>query len=110
MASSEEFVKYIADQLSDAGMITYKKMFGEYGLYCNGKYFACVSDDQFFVKVTDKGRKVLINPEMAPPYEGAKPSFLITKIDDKELLCNLAIATCDDLPAPKPKKRGKMEI
>ena len=40
MASKPEFVEYIADQLSDAGSITYRKMFGEYGLYCDGKIFA----------------------------------------------------------------------
>ena len=104
MASSEDFVKYVAEQLSDAGTITYKKMFGEYGLYLDGKFFACVCDNQFFVKITNKGRGLLQNPEMAPPYEGAKPSFLITDLDDKNFLCNLAIATCEDLPAPKPKK------
>lgn len=37
MASKPEFVEFVADQLRDAGIITYRKMFGEYGLYCNGK-------------------------------------------------------------------------
>ncbi|MEG6520836.1 TfoX/Sxy family protein [Desulfotomaculum sp. 1211_IL3151] len=105
MASSEEFTKYVAEQLSGAGTITYKKMFGEYGLYCNGKFFASVCDNQLFVKITDKGREVLRNPEMASPYEGAKPSFLITELEDKELLCRLATATCKALPEPRPKKR-----
>ena len=40
MASSLEFVQYAADQLSDAGTISYRKMFGEYGLYCDGKFLA----------------------------------------------------------------------
>ena len=42
MASSPELVQYIADQLSPCGTITFKKMFGEYGLYLNGKMFASV--------------------------------------------------------------------
>ena len=37
MASSPELVQYIADQLSPCGTITFKKMFGEYGLYLNEK-------------------------------------------------------------------------
>ena len=37
MASKIEFVEFMADQMREAGAITYKKMFGEYGLYCNGK-------------------------------------------------------------------------
>ena len=49
MASRLEYVQYVAEQLSGAGEITYKKMFGEYGLYCDGKIFANVSDDQLFV-------------------------------------------------------------
>lgn len=107
MASSEEFVTYVAEQLADAGTIIYKKMFGEYGIYCDGTFFACVCDNQFFVKITDEGQKILQNPETAPPYEGAKPSFLITELDDKELLCKLAITTCESLSKSKPKKRGK---
>ena len=43
MASSPEFVQYVADQLSAAGIITYRKMFGEYALYCNGKIFALLT-------------------------------------------------------------------
>ena len=52
MASKPEFVEYIADQLSDAGSITYRKMFGEYGLYCDGKIFALICEDELFIKVT----------------------------------------------------------
>ena len=34
MASSLEYVQYVAAQLSGAGAISYKKLFGEYGLWC----------------------------------------------------------------------------
>ena len=37
MASNPDLVQYIADQMACAGEITFKKMFGEYGLYCNEK-------------------------------------------------------------------------
>lgn len=111
MASSEDFVKHMVELLADAGVITYKKMFGEYGVYCDGKYFACICDNQFFIKVTDAGQKIVRNPEMAPPYSGAKPCFLISELDDKELLCQLTDATCKALPETKPKskKRQKQE-
>ena len=49
MSSSQEFVQYAADQCSGAGRITYRKMFGEYGMYCDGKIFALICDDQFFI-------------------------------------------------------------
>ena len=42
MACSSDFVQYIADQCGGAGEITLKKMFGEYGIYCNGKIFGLI--------------------------------------------------------------------
>ena len=54
MGSSLNFVEFVADQMEGAGEITYKMMFGEYGLYCEGKIVALVCDDQFFVKPTTK--------------------------------------------------------
>ena len=58
MASKIEFVEFIAEQLRQAGTITYRKMFGEYGVYCNGKIFAVICDNQLFIKITEAGRKV----------------------------------------------------
>ena len=55
MASHQDFVDYVAEQLREAGTIRSRKMFGEYGLYCDGVFFAVICDDQFFVKVTPAG-------------------------------------------------------
>lgn len=38
MASHQDFVDYVAEQLRAAGMIRSRKMFGEYGLYCDGVF------------------------------------------------------------------------
>ena len=37
VASSLDFVEYVCKQIEHAGTITYKKMFGDYGIYCNEK-------------------------------------------------------------------------
>lgn len=58
MASKIEFVEFIAEQLGHAGTITYRKMFGEYGIYCNGKIFGVICDDQLYIKITEAGRKI----------------------------------------------------
>lgn len=50
MASNIEFVEYVCDQLRGAGEISHKKMFGEYGIYMDGKFIAAVCDDQFLSK------------------------------------------------------------
>lgn len=110
MASSEEFVKYAADQMSGAGCITYRKMFGEYGIYCDGKIVGVICDDQLFLKITEGGRKVCKDVEELPPYTGAKPGFLIENLEDRGYLTELVRATYKELPEPKKahsKKKAK---
>ena len=105
MASELGFVEYVCDQMSDAGRVTFRKMFGEYAIYCGGKVVALVCDDQLFVKPTPGGRAFIGEPVEAPPYPGAKPAFLIEDhIDDREWLAGLVEVTVRELPAPKPKR------
>ena len=47
MASNTDFVQYIADQCAGAGEIMVKKMFGDYGIYCDGNIFGLICDDCF---------------------------------------------------------------
>lgn len=105
MASSLEFTRYVAEQLSGAGEITWKKMFGEYGLYCDGKLFANVSDDQLFIKITEAGRSLFPGLREAPPYPGAKEYFLIENVDDRDFLTALTLITCQALPEAKKNRR-----
>lgn len=107
MGSQLEFVQYVADQLREAGDITYRKMFGEYGVYCDGKIFALICEDQLFVKITEAGRKVWDDLQEIPPYEGAKPYYLVEDVEDRSLLSKFVIETCRELPPPKPKKPSK---
>ena len=105
MASSLELVQHIVDQLAPCGAVAFKKMFGDYGLYLNGKMFASVCDDMLFVKPTKAGRTLVPDCPLAPPYPGAKDCLLIEHVDDRALLCALAEATCSELPMPKPRKK-----
>ena len=43
MASNPDFVQYITDQCAGAGNIATRKMFGDYGIYCDGKFNSCVA-------------------------------------------------------------------
>lgn len=109
MASKPEFVAYIADQLAEAGTVTYRKMFGEYGMYCDGKLFALICQDQLFIKITEAGKRLGPELEEVPPYEGAKPYLLVEDIDNRDFLTALVTETCRELPMPKPKKKAKKE-
>jgi DNA transformation protein and related proteins len=108
MASEQKFVTFVCDQMSGAGLISSRKMFGEYAIYCGDKVVALVCDNQLFVKPTPGGEAVLGRPVEAPPYPGAKPHYLIDDgLDDREWLSRLIATTARELPAPKPKKSAK---
>ena len=96
---------FLLGQIIGAGKVAAKKMFGEYGVYCNGKIVALICDDQLFVKPTAKGRAFIGEVVEAPPYPSAKPSFLIDseKWDDQEWLSQLIKITAAELPLPKLK-------
>ena len=109
MASSLSFIEFVVEQMSGAGTITYKKMFGEYGLYCNGKITAFVCDDMLFIKPTIAGRNYIKDVVEASPYPNAKPHFLIEEqLDDSDWLSELVRITANELPEPKPKKSKKV--
>ncbi len=107
MSSDLNFVKFIAEQMKDAGNISFRKMFGEYAIYCNQKVVALVCDNQLFVKPTEAGRSFIGDAVEAPPYPGAKMYFLIEdKIENREWLGELIRVTADELPEPKRKKKN----
>ena len=108
MGSDLGFVDFVVDQLDEDCVVTYKMMFGEYGLYSDGKLFALICDDQLFMKPTEGGRAHIGDVVEAPPYPGAKPSLLIVdQLEDSEWLSELVRITARELPAPKPKKPKK---
>ncbi len=106
MASDQDFVEFLADQMAEAGEISFRKMFGEYALYCDSKVVALVCDNQLFVKPTEGGRAHIGDLVEAPPYPGAKMYFLIEDaFEDREWIRDLIQITAKELPLPKPKKK-----
>ena len=106
MASHQYFVDYVAEQLREAGTIRSRKMFGEYGLYCDGVFFAVICDDQFFVKVTPAGEVAFPSLPKAPPYEGSRDYIWVEDVDDRDTMTALTCLTCMALQE-QPKKRRK---
>ncbi len=107
MATKPGTIAFILEQAGDAGQVSAKKMFGEYGLYCDGKLVALVCDDQLFVKPTEAGRAYLGSVTEAPPYPSAKPCFLVSgeAWEDRDWLSGLIEVTAAASPAPAPRKR-----
>ncbi len=108
MPTNQDFVDFVMGQLQSTGDITFKKMFGEYALYSGNKIFALICDNKLFIKPTDSGRNYMQDVVEAPPYTGAKPSFLIDdRIEDHEWLSSLVKLTVSELPEPKSTSKGK---
>lgn len=106
MASDRNTVAFIVDQLAAAGDVFAKPMFGEYGVYCDGRMVAMICDDQLFVKPTPGGCAFAAAIGEAPPYPGAKPCLLVDadRWDDAEWLAELVRISCAELPLPKSRK------
>ncbi len=105
MGSDASFVDFVIEQIRDVGEITAKKMFGEYGIYSDGKIFGLICNNTLYIKPTDKGRAFIGDPVEAPPYEGAQKYFLVgAMLEDSVSLSRLVYLTVEELPEPKPKR------
>ena len=68
MASSKEFVAFVAEQLSELGEITTRPMMGEYLLYYRGKLAGDICDNRLLVKPVPAALKLLPNAPHEPPF------------------------------------------
>jgi DNA transformation protein len=107
MATTQNTIDFLLDQLSGAGDVSSRKMFGEYCLYLAGKPVGLVCDDQLYLKPTLAGKTRIAAVIEGSPYPGAKPHLLITadQWEDAGWLCDLLRATARELPLPKPKTK-----
>ncbi len=111
MATSESTAQFLLDQVSHAGAVRIRKMFGEYALYCNEKVVALICDDRFFMKPTEAGKAFIGEIEEAPPYPGSQPFYVIDegKWEDSEWMGELVRITEEALPTPKKKLLKKVK-
>ncbi|MBS0515669.1 MAG: TfoX/Sxy family protein [Proteobacteria bacterium] len=111
MASSQRNVDYILEQIAAAGAVSARRMFGEWGLYCDGRLVALVCDDRVLVKPTEAGRAFIGEVELAQPYPQAKPWYLVAEEhwDERDWLARLIAITAAQLrlPLPKPPRKRK---
>lgn len=66
MKSDESFLYFILDQISLIPDITYRKMFGSWGLYQREQFFGIVSQGVLYLKTNQKIVSKFINYGMKP--------------------------------------------
>lgn len=74
-------------------------MMGEYLLYYNDILFDEIYDNNLLVKIVNGNGKYNIQKQM--PYKGAKKMYLVDDMDNKEILREIVIETCKNLPSKK---------
>ena len=94
MSSSIDYLEYVLDLLSDIENITYKKMMGEYILYCDGIIFGGIYDNRFLIKKTKTLENMGFKEEI--PYPSAKPMYLVD-IENSEEINELIYKLINDL-------------
>ena len=95
MAAKSEFVEYLTEQLQPLGAVSARGMFGGWGFYLDGRVFAIVAEETFYIKADAANRsefetrglepfryemkgKVMTMAYFQPPAEA---------MDDGEILC-----------------------
>ena len=101
--SNPDLVEYIVEQGAKAGEVRAKKMFGDYCLYCEEKPVGLICDDVLFLKPLSVLEPLLHSEDkqLRPPYEGAKPHYVITNVDDRDYVSLLVKTVADHLPAKR---------
>ena len=99
MATSKEYKEFILEQLGLLDNITCKAMMGEFLLYYNNILFGGIYDNRLLVKIVDTNKKYNMQEQI--PYESAKLMYLVDVVNNKELLKEIVIETCNGLPNKK---------
>lgn len=108
MATDLSFVEYIHEQANLGPRFTHRKMFGEFGLYVDGKVVAFACDNSLFIKPTNAVAQLKLELPHAPPYPGAKPYPVADELlDESDVLKRLLLATAALVPEPKLKAPRK---
>lgn len=105
MSSSKDYAAYVLDQLELVPGLSFRPMMGEYILYHDSLVFGGIFDDRLLIKITEAGKRLLPDAEEVIPYPRGKPKLMVENLDDKEFLRELVLATCAELPPPKPKQK-----
>lgn len=105
MSTDVSFVEHVAEQARLGSRLTWRKMFGEYALYIDGKVVAFACDDSLFIKPAAATATLVPDLPRRPPYPGAKLYPVADELlDDPERLQQLLLATWEAVPAKRARK------
>ncbi len=109
MATSKEFHDYILEYLQKVGVVSTRKMMGEYLVYFQGKLVGDICDNCFFLKPTQSVLQLMPDADRAYPYEGSKTLMVVVDdVEETSLMSAILHKMYLELPEVKKKaKKGK---
>jgi DNA transformation protein len=114
MPAKSEFVEYLVEQLQPLGEVTARSMFGGWGIYADGRMFALVADEAFYIKVDDVNCREFEARDLKPFRYDTKNGRATIRyyeppaeaLDDREILCTWARKGVEAAKRAAPKKRA----
>ena len=91
MKTTVEYKDFVLEQLSVLDNIRCRPMMGEYLLYYNDVLFGGIYNNRLLVKICDNNKIYNLKEEI--PYNGAKPMYHITDLENTELLKKVVLDT-----------------
>ena len=106
MATTQDFIEFVVNQIDDVWQPLYKKMFGEYMVYVHRKPLLLVCDNTVYVKMLESLSAVLGEAEKGFPYQGAKEHYIVD-VEDRDLLSQVIEILEQEIPFPVKRSRSK---
>ena len=74
--ADDGFLEFVLDQLSQLSDVTYRRMFGAYGLYEAGEFFAIVDEGRLYFKIDEESKRAY--EEKGMKAFAPKPDMVLT--------------------------------
>ena len=100
--TTKKFADFIEKQTRSVDNVSSEPIFGEYIIRVSGKKIGVLYQNQCYLLLTEKGKKLLPDANICRPYKnspGEKDFILVEDTEDKNLLCALFKATYQELYA-----------
>jgi DNA transformation protein len=113
---TQGFADQVLDLTAGLGKVSTKRIFGELGLYLGPQIFACIIDDEFYLKATAAladELKALGGKQFSPGSNGRKPVAMpywtapescLDDASEMELWCRKALSQINTKPPARKRE------
>ena len=106
MSTSEEYIRFVLEQLDGVEAVTCRKMFGEYLVYVRQRPVLLVCDNCVMVKKLPELGHLMADAPEDIPYDGAKAHYLLD-IENRELTAAVIDILVQVTPIPRRREKHR---